>query len=257
MLAPTRHAHARSLAPSGQLLSCRTDTRSGAAIRPETETRRPCVESRCLPPSMRPLVSCAWLWVLVALARSITANRLITTLALDTKDGADRVFMHTDFGAIPIRLLPENAPTVVAAVKEMVARPGSCADCVFYRNEARPKVGWLVYLDGGRVIRKHGRSTGPITRPSVDPDLKPHAIPCTEEGGPGAALWSPARPAGPDPALPRGGGNAPSQVRAGGARSPATVPRGSRNGSWFSARWPGRPFHILLFPSLPGRGTWR
>ncbi|KAL6776439.1 CYN47 [Auxenochlorella protothecoides x Auxenochlorella symbiontica] len=88
---------------------------------------------------MRALVCCAWLWILVVLAPGSTANRLITTLSLDTKDGAERIFLHTDFGAIPIRLLPENAPTVVAAVREMVARPGSCADCAFYRNEARPK----------------------------------------------------------------------------------------------------------------------
>lgn len=79
------------------------------------------------------------------------ANRLVNILNINTSDGAERVYIHTDFGVIPVKLLPENAPTVVAAIKEMVDRPGSCAGCHFYRNEARPKVWGLEWGVGGET----------------------------------------------------------------------------------------------------------
>lgn len=79
------------------------------------------------------------LFVLLVALASVSATRLIYHPNVP-QDGADLVFIQTDFGPIPVKLLPENAPTVVAVIKEMVGRTGSCPDCAFYRNEARPTV---------------------------------------------------------------------------------------------------------------------
>lgn len=84
------------------------------------------------------MVRCAVLALLVALA-TVSAIPLIHHINVPD-DGAERVFLQTIYGPIPVKLLPENAPTVVKAVKDMVGRAGSCSDCAFYRNEARPKV---------------------------------------------------------------------------------------------------------------------
>lgn len=99
---------------------------------------------------MRWAPRCAGLGILLLLALAgAGANRLTNVLDINTSDGAERVYIHTDFGVIPVKLLPENAPTVVAAIKEMVDRPGSCANCHFYRNEARPKARGIAWCVGG------------------------------------------------------------------------------------------------------------
>ena len=51
----------------------------------------------------------------------------------------DRVALNTPYGRIVLKLLPENAPHTVAAVRRL-ARERGCtpAACNFYRAEARP-----------------------------------------------------------------------------------------------------------------------
>lgn len=51
---------------------------------------------------------------------------------------ANRVGLQTPYGRIVLRLLPDNAPNAVAAVKKLAAAQG-CLKCNFYRNEARPE----------------------------------------------------------------------------------------------------------------------
>lgn len=67
---------------------------------------------------------------------------------LRPKDSADRVYLHTCFGAIPIKLLSENAPKTAARVLEL-SKKGSCEHCAFYRAEARPTATVRPLEEGG------------------------------------------------------------------------------------------------------------
>lgn len=52
-------------------------------------------------------------------------------------DGSPRVALVSPYGKIVLRLLTDNAPASAALVLQQ-AKDGTCADCNFYRAEARP-----------------------------------------------------------------------------------------------------------------------